>query len=1173
VQTVKRYVSISGRQPQDLGPKAAPDHCHCPGPPSNHHNNWCRNPNHSYYYLYGRRCCVHHRSTLEFGAGGAGGSESSDRHHRNHRLNGSHCLSCRQGSCECAPRHPTYPLFSYKVHYPTSYVEGETIYYQDTDDEDDQVIRTYSTSASSAICKAHRRRYLFQKIVLNRRRMYNSGVCTVWEDNSPDSLVDLSAQCVLRNPQTLFADDIAPSEVPRLAKRSDSAGRRDSAHALHSRCGDDCSDGMGDSFKQWLPPHLQTLRLHPGLHLPADVCEKLLSTLYDLGLDLDDRIVRALTRADSLFRLARLNLRYSSVSDDGLTALLNRNSLRELDIVGCRRLTPASLEVLNNRSHHLVELNMTGLPTKSRDNIGCIFPSCVIDDCRCMKKRTKEKGASAEAATEEDGSGGGERAEGAAAGAEGAAVAGPAGVPTANGCPNGHVVPSGGGGAMKNADESDSSESDSDESEDDYDMDDYEWDEDDTESMKYSTRGFILKAPVLQRLCMRDMVVSGTNYFHLMFGSLRNLTHLDLSNCVHREGMSNFDWLSKYFGAPESHLYYLVLHNVPELTQDAITNNVCKLTKLRHLDISRFSVQDNNRGDYNYKKPNEVLRAIDRSLPLLVSLDISGTNLAGTGTFEWQDEGSEGPPPRHKPDWEEGPEGAEGGPSSPSPSSSSAAGEEVGEMPKCDIPGLVSRVKRPLNFLGLYKTGHDACYRAHIPAVQVSGEATEEQTLVAGRHYLSRPSVMESILNNLYNFFRYEKCHNYRGAIDIILMAMDRYPAEKVIQISGSACICYVVNTDVLERINVKVKRKIFSTLLNGMLAHSDDPVMMRNGCLALSQFRYAGDFHYDYERLVKALFCAVSFDYYTQVRDEPSFVLQAGITLLNTVACNVDGRQKLILGNMGVIEKMLELIKFRLNTRICDLVMETAWSTMWNVTDETPINCQRFLDGGGMKLFLDCKEEFPSKENLLRNMMGLLGNVAEVQSLRSKLMSTPFVREFARLLNSTLDGIEVSYNAAGVLAHLVSDGSEAWTILQPTREEVVDKMVGAIGTWDLKSNRNINYRSFEPILRLVRVTHTPQCRHWAVWALANLTTVDEKYCRLVDAEGGMVLLDELLDDQSPTKPYDRVLELATIVRNNVLSWKMIQDGHEQAKPVADDSSDHDDAVEEADDYDSEQGM
>ena len=37
----------------------------------------------------------------------------------------------------------------------------------------------------------------------------------------------------------------------------------------------------------------------------------------------------------------------------------------------------------------------------------------------------------------------------------------------------------------------------------------------------------------------------------------------------------------------------------------------------------------------------------------------------------------------------------------------------------------------------------------------------------------------------------------------------------------------------------------------------------------------------------------------------------------------------------------------------ICDEVMETAWSTMWNITDETPVNCKRFLDRGGMKNFL----------------------------------------------------------------------------------------------------------------------------------------------------------------------------------------------------------------------------
>ena len=140
-----------------------------------------------------------------------------------------------------------------------------------------------------------------------------------------------------------------------------------------------------------------------------------------------------------------------------------------------------------------------------------------------------------------------------------------------------------------------------------------------------------------------------------------------------------------------------------------------------------------------------------------------------------------------------------------------------------------------------------------------------------------------------------------------------------------------------------------------------------------------------------------------------------------------------------------------KLQAGICDDVMETAWSTMWNVTDETPVNCERFLAGGGMYLFLkvplrhqtlvvssiictyltqgnlnpmlqmntcsttytahsqqyqsihqsnvsevipyilhlyktavaptfpQCKERFPEKADLLRNMMGLLGNVAEV--------------------------------------------------------------------------------------------------------------------------------------------------------------------------------------------------
>lgn len=125
----------------------------------------------------------------------------------------------------------------------------------------------------------------------------------------------------------------------------------------------------------------------------------------------------------------------------------------------------------------------------------------------------------------------------------------------------------------------------------------------------------------------------------------------------------------------------------------------------------------------------------------------------------------------------------------------------------------------------------------------------------------------------------------------------------------------------------------------------------------------------------------------------------------------------------------MLQLIEEKLSRNVCDDVMEVAWSTMWNVTDETALNCKRFLKHSGMQFFLNClkvfvdpvilndfmsasllDQAFPNHPELLRNMMGLLGNVAEVEELRPQLMTSEFISVFSDLLYSTSDGIEVLY-------------------------------------------------------------------------------------------------------------------------------------------------------------------
>ena len=100
--------------------------------------------------------------------------------------------------------------------------------------------------------------------------------------------------------------------------------------------------------------------------------------------------------------------------------------------------------------------------------------------------------------------------------------------------------------------------------------------------------------------------------------------------------------------------------------------------------------------------------------------------------------------------------------------------------------------------------------------------------------------------------------------------------------------------------------------------------------------------------------------------------------------------------------------------------MLETAWSVLWNITDETGPHSMFFLEQGGMDMFLRCRTTFPDNSSeLLRNMMGLLGNVAEDSECRKLLMEPFILTEFSYLLDSTVHGIEISHSAAIVLAHL----------------------------------------------------------------------------------------------------------------------------------------------------------
>ncbi|VDN05923.1 unnamed protein product [Thelazia callipaeda] len=557
---------------------------------------------------------------------------------------------------------------------------------------------------------------------------------------------------------------------------------------------------------------------------------------------------------------------------------------------------------------------------------------------------------------------------------------------------------------------------------------------------------------------------SVNDFLNRVLSPLKKLERLDLSHwqrvddlhCLHPHSLST-----------------LILFDVPDLYRALDT--IVQVTTLKFLDISQSAKETGT-----YPRPVTALHRIVTCLRSLTHLDISSTNLASQpSTYDRPVNGT--------------------------------------TSVRSDIYGLRC-LEGPLEYLGLFNCD-GASHFAEIPAKNIAGDKDEKQVLLALRMYSERAGLLQAVLNETYQLYRFG--HNltrYTEALHLVLKAMQRHLGDSTLQIAGSASLFYMIRKVSMNR---NTKRLVVTALLNGMDAHMEEQVMVRNCCLSLCQFEIPLEILFDYGRVARLLIAALQHHH-----NSDHLTQRVVVFLLNSMACHVDGEQKVQVGNIGAIEIILQQIRRKHAASICDDVMEVGWSFLWNITDETPVNCERFLNADGLRLFHQCYQRFQNETELVRNMMGLIGNIAEVERLRTQLIA---------LLTMLVDGIEISYNSAGVLAHMVSDGETAWSKVSVSRAVVMDKIIKATDTWDLKAKRFINYRSFKPILRLIPMFDAPASQHWAIWALANLTSTDrDKYCAFVLYEGGIPLLEKVVSDERSSQ---KMRQLAEIILTNIVCW------------------------------------
>lgn len=108
--------------------------------------------------------------------------------------------------------------------------------------------------------------------------------------------------------------------------------------------------------------------------------------------------------------------------------------------------------------------------------------------------------------------------------------------------------------------------------------------------------------------------------------------------------------------------------------------------------------------------------------------------------------------------------------------------------------------------------------------------------------------------------------------------------------------------------------------------------------------------------------------------------------------------------------------------------------------------------------------------------------------------MLNPLIEVLYALLKS--EHIDVSYFAAGIVAHLASDGPENWTVTSYTREEMLYELGAAVTEWKIPETEMVAYRSFKPFFPLLKQEMDYEVQLWAVWAIHHVCTKNRKYTK-----------------------------------------------------------------------------
>ncbi|KAL8572518.1 hypothetical protein ACOMHN_019557 [Nucella lapillus] len=523
----------------------------------------------------------------------------------------------------------------------------------------------------------------------------------------------------------------------------------------------------------------------------------------------------------------------------------------------------------------------------------------------------------------------------------------------------------------------------------------------------------------------------------------------------------------------KSRLKVLSLYNLV-LTNCDTVSILCELHLLRHLDLSADSLGQ----AFVRMQPQQTLvgAVLEQTLahPALKSLDISGR-------------------------------------------------EEVTE--ECLIAYLDSHPS--LRFLGLALTKACEFHMVSDEAMEqredlkVTGEATLMQMMESLRRYTTRAVFIQKTLFKLFGFSS-GLAEPRQDLIKAVLPGMKKHPRQLGVQMAATACLYNLTKGELGPKIHPACLMQVISVTLDAMENFPSHQQLQKNALLTLCSDRILQDISFDRYRCAQLVVeCLCTF--------EDSSMNRMSVAICSILAAKISTEQTSSLGSKPrYMKKLLQLVKGRMESRVIDITLKFTLSALWNLTDESPPTCNVFLGENGLELFMMMLQMLEEVDNENRmqvetKILGLLNNIAEVKSLRHKLMREDFIMLVKRLLHTRQ--IDVSYFAAGIIAHLASDGEEAWRgMAGMNRDDILEELSQVVLAWEQPQGEMVAYRSFSPFFPLLDCFDTPSVQLWALWAIQHVCTRNgERYCPLLHEEGGVEKIELLKRNYPSSMPLFKI--------------------------------------------------